>query len=350
MVEGIGPDKISDITTRLIKKKLMEYTLDQCILHGIVIKSKVASGYFWDQSSQSWVDEYFQLPVYHGERIILVPKAIARIEFSCNYQEYYGKYILNYLQAEHINANSSLVHTLKKGKKVVYKKDLKERYACSKEYIYKFSKKHPDILDKYKAAKAKRLKVISDKEITTDLDLKDLVRYLIANLKAVNPGNAEAGKYHDLMIGIMEFIFYPYLIYPTKEKEIHEGRKRIDITFTNADTALFFHRLYAINGIPCNFIMIECKNYTNDLNNPELDQLSGRFGPNKGLFGFLVCRRFQDKKLFIQRCKDTAKDNRGFIVALDDDDIITILSYKAKKQEEEIDKLFNDRFREVMMG
>lgn len=350
LVEGIGPDKVSDITTRIIKKKLIEYTMHQCFLHGIDVKDKVASGYFWNSTSQSWADDYFLLPVFSGQRIILVPKAIARAEFSYNYQEYYGKFILDYLQVENINANTSLVHTLKQGKKVVYKNDLKEKYPCSKEYIYQFSKKHPDVLQKYKSTKAEGIKFTSDEDIIEGLDQKEIVRYLIDSLKVIKLGNGEAGKYHDLMIGILEFIFYPYLMYPTKEKEIQGGRKRIDITFTNAALAGFFYRLHTIHGIPCNFIMIECKNYSADPANPELDQLSGRFGPNRGCFGFLVCRNLQDKTLLIQRCKDTAKDNRGCIIILDDNDIIRLLSYKANKQEREIDSFLNDRFREVMMG
>lgn len=350
LVEGIGPDKISDITTRIIKRKLIDYTMHQCFLHNIDIKDKVASGYFWDPVTQTWTDDYFPLPVFKGQKILLVPKAIARVEFSYSYAEYYNHFILNYLKVEHLDANSSLVHTLKKGKKVVYKKDLKEKYPCSKEYIYQFSRKHPEILREYKKTKEGKLKEISDEEILEGFDHHEVAEYLIKNLKAIKAGNEDAGKYHDLMIGILEFIFYPYLIYPIKEKEIHDGRKRIDIVFTNAAADGFFNRLHTVHRIPCNFIMIECKNYSDDPENPELDQLSGRFGPNKGFLGFLVCRTFHDKRLFIQRCKDTASDQRGYIVALDDDDIVCLLSYRADRNDKEIDKILNNRFREIMMG
>jgi hypothetical protein len=96
--------------------------------------------------------------------------------------------------------------------------------------------------------------------------------------------------------------------------------------------------------------MAECKNYKGDPGNPELDQLSGRFGANKGWFGLLACRRFENKKLFISRCKDTHKDGRGVIIALDDDDIVRLLSYKADKNDKEIDRFLHTRFKEILAG
>jgi len=69
-------------------------------------------------------------------------------------------------------------------------------------------------------------------------------------------------------------------------------------------------------------IMIECKNYSNDISNPELDQIAGRFSNLRGWFGIIMSRHFDNKDLFVERCKDTAKDGRGIILCLDDADII----------------------------
>lgn len=351
LVEGIGPDKISDITTKIIKNKLIEYTINQCLLLGIDV-SRVSSGFYWDRDTKAWVNNFFSLPVHKGKRIILVPKAIARSEFSYDYAEYYNDFILSYLQLEHLNANSSLVHTLKKGIKVVYKKALKDTgdYPCSKEYIYEFSKKHPEVLDKYKKTKEGEVREVSNEEIVKGFDVQETTRFLIKTLKSINEGDKEADKYHDLMIGVLEFIFYPLLMYPKKEQPIHGGRKRIDIVFNNAATDGFFYLLHKAHEITCSLIMAECKNYKGDPNNPELDQLSGRFGANRGWFGLLVCRHFENKKLFIERCKDTYKDGRGVIIAIDDDDVVRLLSYKASRDDKGIDGFLNIRFREILAG
>lgn len=43
-VEGMGPDKISDITTNIIRQNLIEYTQVQCELHGIELEGEYPSG------------------------------------------------------------------------------------------------------------------------------------------------------------------------------------------------------------------------------------------------------------------------------------------------------------------
>jgi hypothetical protein len=56
----------------------------------------------------------------------------------------------------------------------------------------------------------------------------------MAALPAIPLGNEHASEYHNLIIGAVEFPFFPELIYPWKEHEIHEGRKRIDIVLENS--------------------------------------------------------------------------------------------------------------------
>ena len=76
----------------------------------------------------------------------------------------------------------------------------------------------------------------------------------------------------------MELLFYPNLSLPRKEKDIHEGRKRIDIVFDNSSETGFFFNLPNKNILlPCPYVYVECKNYTGEVANPEIDQLSGRF-------------------------------------------------------------------------
>ncbi len=151
------------------------------------------------------------------------------------------------------------------------------------------------------------------------------------------------------MKGILTATFYPSLINPLKEVEIHEGRKRIDITFQNAAHNGFFYELPALKQVSSGYIFVECKNYSGDPTNPELDQLAGRFSTNRGRFGILVCRNINDKELFTKRCRDTAQDGRGFIIALDDNDIKYLLNLREERKIQEISDFLNKRYSDLVM-
>jgi hypothetical protein len=136
-------------------------------------------------------------------------------------------------------------------------------------------------------------------------------------------GKDNAARYEDLVEQLLTSLFYPSLCHPTKQHKIHEGRKRIDITYTNEAKLGFF--AWLAQHYPCSFMFVECKNYGKEVGNPEIDQLSGRFSPSRGKVGILICRKIADRKLLMKRCIDTAKDDRGFILPLDDDDLSAII-------------------------
>ncbi len=316
MIDGISRDKLSDLSTNLIRAHLVAYTQEQCKLHGISIQSMPLPPVF-DVNSMTWVSKYVDIPVAKNGPILLVPKAFVRFDPAYEHQQYYRHYVLNYLQVESLNAGSSLVHTLKNKKKVVYKKELEARFPCTKDFLYNFSRQNPKVLKEYRD-NLKKLEVASrDKEIDP-IDEAPIAAMLAETLKSIPSGDKDADPYHKLMVGIVEFIFFPQLIYPRREERIHEGRKRIDILVENNAKSGIFHRLHSIRKLPCAFVAFECKNYRTDVGNPEIDQLQGRFSVNRGKLGFLCCRQFQDAPTFIKRCIDTFKDDRGLILPLDD--------------------------------
>lgn len=348
MIPGIGRDKISDMTTNVIRLPLVQYTKDQCAIHNIPLRN-VALAPYYSVEQNHWINVYYELPVFRNLPIVLVPKAIARYDFSYNNEKYYRDFVLEYLKTEELNASSGLVRLLKNGKRVVYKTDLQEVYPKSKEFLFEFSRDHPQILDLYRG----KLTEVERELIESEIDPGDenfIAQNLIAALSNIPAGTDNAAIYHKLMIGILEFIFYPHLLYPVKEREIHQGRKRIDIVMQNGARSGIFVTLPEIRRFPCAYIAFECKNYSTDVGNPELDQLAGRFSPNRGQIGFLCCRTFEDRRLFIERCVDTFKDNRGLIVPLDDDRFIRLLTLVAENRRKDIDRLINEYIDEIWVS
>ena len=77
IIPGINRDKISDVTTNIIKQQLAIYTKVQCDFYDIPT-SRVALSPFWNQHDGKWEKGYFDLPVHNGKKMLLVPKAIVR--------------------------------------------------------------------------------------------------------------------------------------------------------------------------------------------------------------------------------------------------------------------------------
>jgi hypothetical protein len=88
---------------------------------------------------------------------------------------------------------------------------------------------------------------------------------------------------------------------PQIEQEIDEGRKRIDLSFDNSARDGFFYRLHTTYRLPSQFIFAECKNYGREVGNPEIDQLAGRFGPNRGKW---VCWFVEPLRIFHAYSRD----------------------------------------------
>jgi hypothetical protein len=323
-IPGIGPDLISDMTTNIIRAPLIQYTLDACHYYNIATE-EVDSGPLWDPQTGNWFNRYEHLPTVNGDKLLLVPKVIVRKKPDYSADEYFQHYVLNFLQEEEKRVNSELVQLLKNGNLRVYKKDLIEKYGAGKATITELSQRFPQILDNYRTAKEKIQPPLRHEEIakytgaaSPDWDV------LLQEVINVPVGKDAAYLYEDNVEKLLTALFYPHLTFPQKQYPVHEGRKRIDLTYDNIAKDDFFYWL-ALN-YSASKIFIECKNYTSDPKNPELDQISGRFSKNRGTFGIILCRTVIDKDLFATRCRDTANDGRGYIIALDDNDLKEIIN------------------------
>lgn len=325
-IDGIGKDKVSDATTNIIRKCLLEYTEKQCELWGIPLTPEVPSGFYWDIDQRNWNQAFCKRLIIDEKSYILVPKQ--SVTFYKDYvgQQYHQHYVLNFLQGEHLQKGSSLVRirTLKNGntERYVTKNDIKDKEApFSKELLRNFTRSHPDIFGNFQRDKALKVKPIANEQIS-EISLEEVVKILTDSLLATNPGNTDASKYHKLMVGISELIFFPHLSHPIREREINSGRKRIDFTMDNSAISGFFHRLHDVHKIPAGYALIECKNYARDIENPELDQLSGRMTVNSRMFGMLFCRSIANIDLIKDRCRDYWKQKRELILVITDDDVL----------------------------
>jgi hypothetical protein len=145
---------------------------------------------------------------------------------------------------------------------------------------------------------------------------------LIRRLDEIVAGpGADSGNFQKVVADIFNWVFKDHLRLIDLESEIDGGKKRVDILYRNLSERGFFADIQNRHHIPCPYIPVECKNCSVDPANPEIDQLLGRFGRDLGRFGFLVCNQIHRPEGVTARCVASAKAGRGWIIALDREDL-----------------------------
>lgn len=177
-VEGVNSDRISDMTTNIIRKILIEYTQNQCKIFNIPLTSGIASGMYWDVTSRSWKQEYTDMLVINGKRYLLVPKIIVTYGDRITASDYYNQFVLNFLQSENIQNKTELVQYRKskknKGVPFVTKKDIKEKQLNKefekdnlKDWLAGFTEAHSRVFEEFK-----RKSIFMMKEVDYEEDRK----------------------------------------------------------------------------------------------------------------------------------------------------------------------------------
>lgn len=348
LIPGIGTDMISDAVCNILREPLIEYTQQMCEYYGIPLIPNVQSGPLWNATTREWTHKQTSLPITKEGIIILVPKIIVRMGLTYEADQYYRHFLLPEMQQDHIKKRTALAKILKNGAFRVTKKSLIAAYGSNKDAIVTQTKQYPYVLQDYKDHMNQRPLQPLDHSDFNQIQHSQLpdISALIQELQQTNVGATDASRYENVIEKIFTYCLYPSLAAPRKQHPLHQGRKRVDITYSNEAKDGFF--AWLAMHYTCPQIFVECKNYGKELGNPELDQLAGRFGPSRGKVGMLVCRSLQDKKLMIQRCIDTAKDQRGYIMVLDDDDVVQLLTAYVKSGRKQEFSLLRDRFNQLI--
>ena len=335
-VDGVGNDTISDIVTTLIRRQLLIYTKNQCDLYGIPTEKRTSKP-FWNEITSRWEkEEDIEQLIISGKRILLVPKNIVFAEgyYTFTKEQFVQHDMLSYLQKIELQTpNSTLIkHRAPKknqtvGDPFVTKESLRDRDKVDKKKnILEFSSKYPEIMNKFKDKEHfSSLNIIEFFEISnnelTDNQYNELIEAFIKTLKKIPKGKMYADEYHEFILGLLTFIFYPSLSNPKKETPIDNKRKRIDITYINSADKGFFSILKS--EITSNYIYVECKNYSSSISNPEFDQLAGRFNESTSKVGMLVCRECDD--LAFERASGQFRRKNELLLIITDELLISML-------------------------
>lgn len=359
LVEGVREDRISDVVTNIIRNRLAEFTQMTALFHGIPLEKNVAIGPYWDTARASWMVQPFDLPVTARGPLLLVPKSIVRRSLFINPDVYYRYFVLEYFRQKELRRpHSPLVYVIKKtGERHVTKKSVEEKYreryagrpGVEKRINTAATEDDPGLIRRYKDDLRRNPPTpIDHDEVAewTGAPAPDLDALLAAVL-AVKPGTEEATAYERAVEALLTALFYPELSNPVRQERIHDGRKRIDISYVNTGHRRNFFGWLA-NNMPAANVVVECKNYSRPIANPEYDQIAGRFSPSRGRFGLLVYRTYEDFDKMIESCRDTAHDDRGVIVPLSDEDLAALVDEAKRGSCFAFGGLLHERYKSVI--
>ena len=359
LVPGVGVDLVSDITTNIVRGKLLEFTVATAEKYGMELVEGVDSGALWSVDTGLWQNEPTRLLMPQSRPLLLVPRAVARWRTDYDPGEYYRHYVLPFLQnLELAKRRSPIVWTVKtgrnKGERRVHKKDVEKREKRrhgdgSKSIAARNTIQHPEILDHYRAAKRRTYKPPETIEFLADKVGTPRPKWneLLEAVTDCTPGAADAAKYHRAIEALLTALLQPSLVDPQMEKSIASATKRIDIRYRNMARGGFFW-WFAEGHQKIPWVAVECKNYEEDPANPEVAQIAGRLTKRRGLLGFLVCREIRNRDKFLKRCREELNNQERYIVGLDDATLTKLVNSRKAEDDPGFTKILTDLVDELV--
>lgn len=277
LAAGIGPDRVSDISANILKHYLVEYTQRQANIWDLPLVAGVPLPHLYDETTQSWVDVYVDLPVSPADHtpVLFVPRRIVRALPWINYDDFLQTDFRAYMEARRKsiaktgNITKISAHSVKSEVATVTRQEvsLVERYVRRREQLAGEAQPSMEYIDEQAKARASDL---TDQLLTTPA------------------GRESASAYQRLVLEIINFLFSPELIDGKPEVKTIDGTERRDIIFTNDSDETFWS--YVRSNHDGLLLMFEVKN-TDDLEVAAIAQTSTYLGSRLGRLGFIVTRK-----------------------------------------------------------
>lgn len=179
-IPKFGPDSLSDLVASLIKQELIQFTIEQCNLHGIQPTIELTKP-TWNQSQNRWDTVTAMLPGDNrGKPIVLIPKKVVTMNYAYDPKNYLSSVIAVKRQEYHRDNETDLHNRrLRTGglvsKKMIYQEEIKDEGLTEKEYLINRT------LDDVTQIQTFRTNIRTTQRTTnggsmTDMELEDFLR------------------------------------------------------------------------------------------------------------------------------------------------------------------------------
>ncbi len=148
LAEKVGPDKVSDLTTNIIYKELIEYTIYIVNKYQLEIDLVNKKKWIFNVEEKKWIKEKILVPHIENEEILFLPKKIVERYEIFSYQNVYRDLVFPFYKAN--PAIHRLIKVLKNKEERSDCKKLRKRYPANRETVRNFKLEYPERYTQYK--------------------------------------------------------------------------------------------------------------------------------------------------------------------------------------------------------
>ncbi|HME33393.1 MAG TPA: hypothetical protein VKG65_11620 [Terriglobales bacterium] len=310
-VEHISKDRISDIACNLLKSFLIDYTTQQCQLHGIPT-SKVEAPVYSYRDNKLVPERGLVLPCNPETHkpLILVPKRWLRFRPWLDFNEYITEYFPREKPSPAAEPSRVAVLTFNR-----------QNYGAVREYVAAKERTADD---------CKNDPLFSQIPIASAKESLKVIKGIPRGLKDENDR-----KYERELSRLLASTFYPQLDFAKAQSRTESGVLIRDLIFYNNRSHEFLRELF--DTYDCRQIVMEMKNVI-ELQSEHINQLNRYMTDQFGKFGILLTRRMPLPKVF-RNTIDLWAGQRRCILILDDYDMEQIVTLYESKQRDPLDVL-----------
>lgn len=177
-VHDFAEDRMSDLVTNILRKKLAEFTVKQCLKLNIEMSDEpINIGKSWNNKLQEWEEVKSRVVLVHNKPVLLVPKNVVRRRFIYSAGEYLSKKVIEHRQEYHKENNTSLAklnYSKARGeyidapsKKIIMKEEISG--IKWKDFNAEYTIKNPKLIVEFREEMMRRIRIgeysITDEEL-----------------------------------------------------------------------------------------------------------------------------------------------------------------------------------------
>ena len=305
-IEGISKDRISDIACSFLKSFLIDFTIEQCDMHGIP-RQKCDVENIYDYRSNQFISlETVEVPANpeNGKPLIFVPNRWLRYTPWISYDDYFHHYC----------PQDDIAHT----------PEVLDRVA-----VLNYNRENYGVIDAYIKEKERTFEDCHNDSLFSQIPVFSAKRKfnLIKKLPTGKNENADR-KYEDAIVALLSSLLYPQLDFAAEQSRTESGVLIRDLIFYNNRSNEFFSDIF--NTYDSKQIVFEMKN-VKEISRDHINQLNRYMTDSLGRFGVLVTRN-ELKRARRQDTIDLWSGQRRCIITLTDTDIAQMVELFESRQ------------------